>query len=113
RFYTSSRMGSMAVTAYVKLQHPNLEHTAASLLASLSPAENKSQAIVYADLATAAVHARDFEQANTLVGQSLDATLRTEDTLAKQRLQTLTRRLPKAVADRNIRELRERLATIT
>ena len=67
---------------------------------------------VYADLATAAVQACDFEQANTLVAQSLDTVLRTETTLAKQRLQSLTRRLPKA-ADKNIRELRERLAAIT
>jgi hypothetical protein len=102
----------MAVAAYVRLQHPNLDRTAASLLASLSPAENKVKAIVYADLATAAVHARDFEQANTLVAQSLDTVRRTETTLAKQRLQALTRRLPKA-ADKNIRELRERLAAIT
>ncbi|MGH2604394.1 MAG: hypothetical protein ACRDJ9_34020, partial [Dehalococcoidia bacterium] len=51
-FFTSSRLGSMAVTTYTHLSHPRLGATADSVLAGLGPDDAKIKAIILADLAT-------------------------------------------------------------
>lgn len=111
-FFSASRMGSMAVSAYVHLQHSALEQTATSVLAALSSSENKVKAIVYADLAAAALQVRDYEQATAFVEHSLDTTVRTETSIAKDRLRILARTLPRQPNDARVRQLRDQLATL-
>jgi hypothetical protein len=110
-FFNASRMGSMAVSSYVRLRHHALESTAASVLESLSAGENKVRAIVYADLATAAAEAGDFERALDLVSESLDTAMRTETSVAKHHLSDLAARLPTDENSRYAKVLRELLAT--
>ncbi len=112
-FFSASRMGSMAVSAYVHLQHRALDRTAAAVLTALSPSENKVKAIVYADLATAAVQARDYERATTFVENSLDTTIRTETSIARGRLRALGRAIPKQTTDSRVRQLRKCLASLS
>jgi hypothetical protein len=110
-FFNASRMGSMAVSAYVRLRHRALEHTAASVLESLSAGENKVRAIVYADLATAATVSGDFERALELVNESLGTALRTETSVARQHLNDLAAQIPTHENSRDAKLLKELLAT--
>jgi hypothetical protein len=59
------------------------------LLASLSPTENKTCALTLADLTTLAVRTKNFDRANALVHDTIDVTIRTESSIARQRLLTL------------------------
>jgi hypothetical protein len=111
-FFGASRMGSMAVSAYTHLQHKDLERTAASVLASLSQSDNKIRAIVYADLATAALQVKDYERAEDFVEKSLDTTMRTETSIAADRLRMLADSLATQTTDARARQLRDRLATL-
>jgi len=71
------------------LNHRDTTTAAESLLASLSPTENKARAITLADLTTLAVRTKDFDRANAFADEAIDITVRTEASIAKQRLLTL------------------------
>ncbi|MGH3808469.1 MAG: helix-turn-helix domain-containing protein [Pseudonocardiaceae bacterium] len=88
-FFTANRLGGLTVSTYMALCHRDVTAAADSLLAALSPTENKVRALVLADLTTLAVRAKDFDRANTLVDDAIDVTVRTEASLARQRLLTL------------------------
>jgi hypothetical protein len=100
------------VSTYSILNHPDTTAAADSLLASLSPTNNKSRAIALADLTTLAVRTKDFDRANALIGSTLDATVRTGTGIAKQRLLTLASTLtttsgaPQALRDHILSALR-------
>lgn len=93
-FFGASRLGSMTVSAYTTLRHREATAAADSLLASLSPMENKVRAIVLSDLTINAVQTKDYDRATALVPDAIELTARTETTLAKQRLLALTATLP-------------------
>jgi hypothetical protein len=84
----------MTVSAYTTLRHRDATTAADSLLASLSPTENKVRAIVLSDLTINAVQTNDYDRATALIPDAIDLTTRTETTLAKQRLLTLAATLP-------------------
>jgi transcriptional regulator with XRE-family HTH domain len=88
-FFTANRLGGVTVSTYMALGHRDATAAADSLLASLSPTENKVRAIVLADLTTLAVRANDFDRATALADDAIDVTVRTETSLARQRLLTL------------------------
>lgn len=88
-FFTANRLGGLTVSTYMALGHRDATAAADSLLASLSPTENKVRALVLADLTTLAVRAKDFDRANALVDDAIDVAVRTEASLARQRLLTL------------------------
>jgi tetratricopeptide (TPR) repeat protein len=88
-FFGVSRLGSMTVSTYTTLRHREADVAADSLLASLSPTDNKVRAIVLSDLTTNAVQAQEYDRANALVTDAIELTNRTETTLAKQRLLTV------------------------
>ena len=50
------------------------QNAADSLLASLSPIENKVRALTLADLTTLAVRTKDFDRANALIEDAIDVT---------------------------------------
>lgn len=93
-FFGASRLGSMTVSAYTTLRHRDATVAADSLLMSLSPMENKVRAIVLSDLTINAAQTNDYDRASTLVSDAIELTVRTETTLAKQRLLLLAATLP-------------------
>jgi hypothetical protein len=95
-FFSASRLGSMTVSTYTTLRHQEAATAAAadSLLASLSPTDNKVRAIVLSDLTTNAAQAQEYDRANALVTDAIELTNRTETTLAKQRLLAVAATLP-------------------
>jgi tetratricopeptide (TPR) repeat protein len=88
-FFTANRLGSLTVSTYTTLNHPDATAAADSLLRSLSPTGNKARAIALADLMTLAVRTKDFDRANALVEKAVDVTARTGTRIAQQRLLTL------------------------
>ncbi|MGH3975669.1 MAG: helix-turn-helix domain-containing protein, partial [Pseudonocardiaceae bacterium] len=95
-FFDASRLGSMTVSTYTTLHHPEANAAADSLLTSLSPMENKVRAIVLSDLTINAAQTNDYDRATELVSDAIELTTRTETTLAKQRLLALATTLPSA-----------------
>ncbi|MGB6165399.1 MAG: hypothetical protein WCF33_11140 [Pseudonocardiaceae bacterium] len=88
-FFTANRLGGLTMSTYMTLGHRDATAAADSLLASLSPTENKARALALADLTTLAVRTKDFDRANALVNDAIDVTVRTEASLPRQRLLTL------------------------
>jgi transcriptional regulator with XRE-family HTH domain len=99
-FFTTNRLGGLTVSTYMALNHPDATAVADSLLASLPPTDNKARAYALADLTTLAVQNKDYDRANSLVGDAIDVTIRTENSIARQRLLTLASALT-TTTDRN------------
>ncbi len=93
-FFTPSRLGSLAVSTYGRMAHPETDQAAATLLESLPPSENKVKALVLADLATSAARGGDYDRVQSLSRQSAHIAVRTEASLAIDRLWDLVEILP-------------------
>jgi tetratricopeptide (TPR) repeat protein len=94
-FFSASRLGSMTVRAYSQLNHPETDAMTRSLISSLLPTPDKVRAIVLADLArSTAVHG-DFDRAGSLATEAAPLAVRTETSLATDRLWTLVEILPR------------------
>jgi hypothetical protein len=92
--FSASRLGSMTVSAYSRIDHPETDVMARSLLASLSPTENKVRAVVLAELASSAAAHDDFDRAGSLANDAAPLAVRTEISLATDRLWALVDALP-------------------
>jgi tetratricopeptide (TPR) repeat protein len=88
-FFTANRLGGLTVSTYITLNHKDATAAADSLLVSLSPIENKARALALADLTTLAVRTKDFDRANAIIQDAIDVTIRTESSIARQRLLAL------------------------
>ncbi|MGH3521093.1 MAG: helix-turn-helix domain-containing protein [Haloechinothrix sp.] len=110
-FFTPSRLGSLAVSTYGRMAHPDTDRAAADLLASLTPTENKVKAIVLADLATTAARAGDIDRMQTLTDVSAPLAVRTESSVAMDRLWDLVELIPEqnGTAGRSRARLTEQL----
>lgn len=95
-FFTASRLGSLTVSTYMGLQHRDAPAIADSLLASLPPTVRKQRALALTDLTTLCVRANDYDRAQALVDGAIDSTIRTESSLSRQRLLTLSSKLATA-----------------
>ena len=93
-FFGAGRLGSMIVSTYTTLRHRDATAAADSLLTSLSPMENKVRAIVLSDITINAAHTNDYDRATALISDAVELTIRTETTLARQRLLALAATLP-------------------
>lgn len=93
-FFSSSRLGGLTVSAYGRMDHPGTDDAARELLDALMPAENKVKALVLADLATSAGRVSDFDRVDALVKQAAPLAVRTEASLAIDRLWELVELLP-------------------
>lgn len=93
-FFVPSRLGSLAISTYGRIQHPATDQLATSLLASLPPANNKLRAIVLADLALSAARNSDLDKAQQLATEAMPLALSTEGSMAQDRLWELTEALP-------------------
>lgn len=106
-FFGPSRLGGLAVSAYGRIGHRETDGMANSLLDSLSPTETKVRALVIADLALSAGAAGEVDRAAELADRALPLAVRTEASLALDRLWELTEALPQ---DRgSAGELRQRV----
>ncbi|MEV0391767.1 hypothetical protein [Polymorphospora rubra] len=88
-FFTPSRLGSMAVTTYARLDHPDLDGTTDSVVESLPATDAKIGAVILADVATAAIQRGRYDRGAELGHQALDKTLAQEASLGRQRLREL------------------------
>lgn len=93
-FFTASRLGSLTVSTYGRLDYWETDDAAASLLSSLAPTENKVRALVLADLATTAVQRGDLDRVGSLARQSAPLAVRTEASLAVNKLWDVVEKLP-------------------
>lgn len=93
-FFTPSRLGSLAVSTYGRLVHRDTDQVAATLLESLDPTENKVKALVLADVATSAARTGDYHRVQSLSQRSARLAVRTECSLAIDRLWDLVEILP-------------------
>jgi len=110
-FFTPSRLGSMAVTTYTRIDHPRLAATADTVLATLGPSDVKGKAIILADLATAAIHGGDYYRAADLAGRALIGTTTQEVSIGADRLRALRRLIAPRRNVPVLAELDDRLAT--
>jgi transcriptional regulator with XRE-family HTH domain/tetratricopeptide (TPR) repeat protein len=108
-FFTANRLGGVTVATYMALGHRDATAAADSLLASLSPTENKVRALVLADLTTLAVRNNDFDRATALADNAIDVTARTKASLARQRLLTLASALATSNDPEATRALRDHI----
>lgn len=110
-FLNPSRLGSIAVTTYTRLDHPDLDATANAVIAGLESGDEKLHAIVLADVATAKMHRQEFTSAAVYATNALSATLTHDVLMGTQRL----RRIQHEVAHRTdipaMRDLHDLLAT--
>lgn len=93
-FFTASRLGSLTVSTYGKLDYRETNAAAKALLNSLSPTENKVRALVLADLATTAVVRGDVDRTADLVMESAPLAVRMEASLAVDKLWGVVEALP-------------------
>jgi transcriptional regulator with XRE-family HTH domain len=111
RFFGASRLGSLAVSSYGRLGHRETDTLATSLLASLSPTETKVRALVIADLALSATRRADIDRADGLANEALPLAIRTEASLAQDRLWELTEALPQHNGKGTAEALRQRVTS--
>lgn len=88
-FFTPSRLGSMAVAAYARLDHPALDHTADSVVRALPRAEVKTKGVVLADVATAAIQRGQYDRGADFARQAVGLTTTQEVSIGAQRLRAL------------------------
>ena len=111
-FFTATRLGSLTVSTYTALNHPDATAVADSLLKSLCPIGNKARAIALADLTVLAVRTKDFDRANALVEKAVDVTARTGTRIARQRLLTLASTLTTSSNPGATSALRDHIASV-
>jgi tetratricopeptide (TPR) repeat protein len=105
-FFTPTRFGSLAVSTYGRLDHPETGEASDVLLRSMAPTENKAKSLVLADLAISAARARDYDRVRELAGESASLATRTEASLAIDRLWDLAEELPRmSIKDHLIEQL--------
>ncbi|MGH3738286.1 MAG: hypothetical protein ACRDT6_22170 [Micromonosporaceae bacterium] len=111
-FFSSSRLGSMAVTTFTRLDHPRLGPTADSVLEGLGPNDAKVKAIILADLATASIHRHSYDQGADLASRALTATTTQEVSIGADRLRGLRRLIQPHLREIGVlADLDDRLAT--
>ncbi|PKW15264.1 hypothetical protein [Saccharopolyspora spinosa] len=110
-FFGASRLGSLAVSSYGRLGHRETDSLAGSLLSVLSPTETKVRALVVADLALSAATRSDVDRADELAAEALPLAVRTEASLAQDRLWELTVVLPQDSGRGTAEALRQRVTS--
>ncbi|GAA1625421.1 hypothetical protein GCM10009679_33090 [Saccharothrix algeriensis] len=108
-FFTPTRLGSMTVTAYARLDHADLDSTADAVVAALPPTDAKIKAVILADVAAAAVQRGRNDRAALLGHQALDQTISQEASLGRQRLRELHLMIVGKRSDPALAELDDRL----
>ncbi|MBB5158070.1 hypothetical protein [Saccharopolyspora phatthalungensis] len=108
-FFGANRLGSLTVSTYGRLSHPQTDALAQSLLREISPTETKVRALVVADLALSAARGSDVDRADELATAALPLAIRHEASLALDRLWELTETLPQSNGKGSAGALRQRV----
>ena len=103
-FYSQSRLGSLALSAYTRIDHPEGEKLFEELLRSESPHNSKVRAIVQVDRAMASARRKDYQTASEYAEESLQLVRQTETSVARHRLSALRSALPAAGTAGNLRD---------
>jgi transcriptional regulator with XRE-family HTH domain len=109
RFFRRARLGSMAISAYSQIGHPQLAAVIADALADLGDDDTKIRCSVLGDSALGWLAAGDVEQAVDVGTRALAATVEDDTTMGRSRLAALATQLPDGVA---ADELRERIRAV-
>jgi hypothetical protein len=104
RFFRRARLGSMAISAYSRIGHPDLPAVIAEALSALGDDDAKIRCSVLGDSALGWLAAGDAEQAVEVGGRALVATVEDDTTMGRARLAALAQRLPDAAEARDLRE---------
>lgn len=110
-FFGANRLGSLTVSTYGRLNLPETDALANSLLRELTETETKVRALVVSDLALAAAMNRDVDRADELAAEALPLATRHEASLALDRLWELTETLPQDTSRGSARALRQRVTS--
>lgn len=108
-FFRRSRLGSMAVSTYSRLKHPELADAIVEALAALGDDDTKIRCSVLGDSAIGALAAGDVDQAVELGERALAATVEDDTTMGRTRLAALAQQLPDGA---EAAELRERIRAV-
>ncbi|SCF50021.1 hypothetical protein GA0070216_14413 [Micromonospora matsumotoense] len=108
-FFTPSRLGSMTVTTYARLDHADLDTTTDAVVTSLPSTDAKIKAVILADVAMAAVQRGRHDRGAVLGHQALEQTLTQEASLGRQRLYNLHLMIQGKRGDAELAELDDRL----
>lgn len=108
RFFRRARLGSMAISAYSRIGHPELSQIIAEALSELGDDDAKIRCSVLGDAALGWLAAGDAEQAVEVGGRALTATVEDDTTMGRDRLAALAGQLPDAA---DARDLSERIRT--
>ena len=108
-FFRRARLGSMAISTYATLGHPELGSAIAEALADLGQDDAKIRCSVLGDAALGCAAAGDVDQAVAIGARALDATVQDDTTMGRTRLAALAKQLPDAA---EAIELRERIRAI-
>lgn len=108
RFFDNARLGSLAVSTYARLNHPDLGDAAGAVLETVE--SRKTRAVILGDVAGGYAAQGDIDQACALAEQALDATLAGEAVLGRDRLTALRPALD-ASGSTQAAELSERIGS--
>ena len=109
RFFRRARLGSMAISAYSQIGHPELAAIITDALAALGDDEAKIRCSVLGDSALGWLAAGDAEQAVEVGTRTLAATVEDDTTMGWTRLAALAEQLPDGA---EAAELRERIRAV-
>lgn len=104
RFFRRARLGSMAISAYSRIGHPDLSAVIAEALAALGDDDAKIRCSVLGDSALGWLAAGDAEAAVEVGGRALAATVEDDTTMGRARLAALAEQLPDGAEAAALRE---------
>lgn len=102
RFFRRARLGSMAISAYSQIGHPDLSSVITEALSALGDDDAKIRCSVLGDSALGWLAAGDAEQAVEIGERTLAATLEDDTTMGRARLAALAEQLPDAAEARDL-----------
>lgn len=108
-FFRRARLGSMAISAYSQIGHPELEAVITEALDALGNDDAKIRCSVLGDSALGWLAAGDVDQAVAIGDRALTATVEDDTTMGRARLAALAEQLPDGT---EAAELRERIRAV-
>lgn len=86
RFFDNARLGSMAVSTYARLNHPEVDGAADAVMGSLGEGQHKTRAVILGDVAVGRAAHGDLDAAVAVAERALEETVKGEAVLGRERL---------------------------
>jgi ATP/maltotriose-dependent transcriptional regulator MalT len=109
RFFTATRLDGMAVAAYARLDHHDMEASAARLLGEVGDCRTKVEQIALANLAYAYLERGDVDRGAELAQRALTAINKSRTRVGYDRLAVVARALAPYGSSRTVAGLRNNL----